>query len=707
MIRSKVKTMQGDEPITAYTADETILTSVKFEPWNNNRRVYYYAADYAVLDTETSHDSITRGWVYQWAVKWQGQYIYGRKPSELVKLLKQFIEFYNLGGNRRLIFYIHNASYDMQYLKRYFMSLGNMHVMATDAHTFLIVDIEGIRFLCSYKLSNMSLDLFSKSYAEKYVKASGEIDYTLVRYQDEHLTPEDWYYMFSDVASQYDAIHEYLKINGYDRAYKAPYTSTGFVRSNCRSASAHSLNWHKKFLTSALTLEQYQLCRQAFMGGITICSWQYEGDTVRVGRNGVQKIGHKDFVSSYPARQMLDYFPIGKGFWWGEVKDEKEFDTLLDTYCCVFLLYLEKVRIKEGITAPYIPSSKCISLINPLKINGKVIYADSLIIAVTEIDYKWIKRQYKAEGQKPLNMLCFNRGKAPVWLRNEVMQYFVKKCTTAKNTKDYSLVKALLNSIYGMSATQICRDNWRFGKEGEKVNGVDVTGMIIKDGADSQNQIDRFYGSRNNFMPYQIGVYTTAHARNALMTMIETIGYDNFLYCDTDSAFYISTPEIEARLDKMNEGIIKRAKAAGAYYENKFLGAAEDEPDIRAFRGLHAKCYAMEEYNKRKGDYELKVTIAGIPKVSTKWIDGKPVTKTNAEELKHIDRLQDGFVFKHCGGTRTAYIEDDPHTEVINGHPTELSSAAIIDNIEKEISNTMWTNGADYSIMHINAETIL
>lgn len=692
MIKSKVKTKEGEEPITAYSVNEVLLPSVKFEKWTQGKITREYAIDFAVLDTETSHSDLETGWIYQWAVKWAGIYIYGRKPTELIELLQKIRKKYDLDDKRRIIFYIHNASYDLQYLKEYLLQYDDrMKVMATDAHTFLITDVCGFRILCSYKLSNMGLDMFSKTYADRYVKAVGEIDYTVVRYQDSILNEDDWFYMFSDVASQYDALQGYLKINGYDRAYKAPYTSTGFVRANCRKASTKSLNWHRKFKVSALNLEQYQLCRQAFMGGITICSWLWEGETIRVGHNGVRKIGHKDFTSSYPARQMLDYFPVGRPFWFGEISDNDIFESVLNNYCCIFLLHLEGVHIKEGITAPYIPSSKCISLINPLKINGKVIYADSLTIAVTEIDYKWIKRQYTAESKAVTNMLCFNRGAAPDWLKAEVMKYFTMKCTTDKKTTLYDWVKALLNSIYGMSATSICRDTWDF-----------TEGIITKGKADFNKQLNHFYNSRNSFMPYQIGVYTTAHARNALMEMIECVGYDKFLYCDTDSVFYISTEENEKALAAMNEEIKTRAAAAGAYYGNKILGLATDEPELTAFRGLHAKCYAVEE--KEKG---LKVTIAGIPKRSIKWIDGKPVEKTNAEELGSIDNLKDGFTFKHCGGTRTVYIEDKAHIEIINGHETELASAAIIENIEKTISETMWVRGADYSMMHIDCQESL
>ena len=101
------------------------------------------------------------------------------------------------------------------------------------------------------------------------------------------------------------------------------------------------------------------------------------------------------------------------------------------------------------------------------------------------------------------------------------------------------------------------------------------------------------------------------------------------------------------------------------------------------------------------------MTIAGIPKRATKWQDGRPVTRTNAEELGSIDNLDDGFVFRHCGGNRVLYLEDEPRIEDVNGHPTECASAAIISPIEKEISETMWTIGRDYSILETQSYQVI
>lgn len=683
MIESHVKTKEGREPITAYEYNEAPLPMLTFKDLQRNHKMVKYATDFAVLDTETSHTDLITGWVYQWAFKLKKTYIYGRKPEEFIELLIRMAERYQLSTDKRLIIYLHNASYDLQYLKHYLKGYDPAaQFLAIDAHSILICDVLGFRILCSYKLTNLSLAALSENYASNYVKAVGEIDYSIVRYQDSNLTDQDWFYMFSDVAAQYDGICGYLKAMGYKYAFQAPFTSTGFVRTACRKAALKDKKWRDKFTTSALDLEQYNLCRWAFMGGVCIASFMYSGKTVR-GRN----LRHKDFTSSYPARQMLDYFPEGAPSWYGDVDDRDELEELLNTYCCIFVLTLKEVHIKTGVTAPCIPSSKCVGLREPVRLNGKIVYAKELSIAVTELDFKWIRKQYTADEMKVSKMLIFKRGTVPDWLRSEVFEYFKNKCTLKdSNELLYNKSKAFLNAIYGMTATQILRPEYEMTDDGD----FHIKEYENKEESD-ESRLKKYYRSYNSFMPYQYACYTTAWARDALFTMIESVGYDKFLYCDTDSVFYIETKKNAERMKEYADYCRNRAISAGAYVDDKYLGEPTDEPKLRAFRALHAKCYAMEEYNKKTRKYELKVVIAGIPKKSIKWIDGEPVEKTNSEELGSIDNLKDGFKFTHNGGTRCVYNEDLPHKEVINGHEISLASSAVIDNIDKEISDTMWS----------------
>ncbi len=707
MLDSYVKTKQGKQAIKAYTIDEMTLPVLAFKDLQRNHKITKYATKHICLDTETSHTDNITSWVYQWAAKLGGLYVYGRKPSEIIEFMRRVAEHYKLGDMKKIVLYIHNVSYDLQYLKLFLRQYDpTAQFLAIDAHSIIQCDVLGFKILCSYKLTNMSLNALSENYADTYIKAVGEVDYSLIRYQDSELTPSDWFYMFSDVASQDDGVKGYLKMQGYKYAYQAPITSTGFVRANCRKAAKNADGWREEFTNSRLSLEQYNLCRQCFMGGVCVASFKYTSETIR-GDN----LRHKDFCSSYPARLMLDYFPVGKPNWYGEIESEEELDDVCAEYCCVFVLTLDNVHIKKGVTAPCIPSSKCIHKENELKLNGKIVYADTLTIVVCEIDYKWIKKQYDFDAPAVDKMLVFERGEMPEWLKTEVYDYFKNKCSL-KGINDllYAKSKNMLNGIYGMIATAIIRlcyemnDEWSLEKKEQTID-------------DLQNALNKYYRSYNNFMVYQAAIWCTAHARDALYTMITKTGdndgtdddltdvYKNFLYCDTDSVFYIETPENKKRMDEYAAYCKQRAIDGGAYYGDKYLGEPTDEPPLRAFRAIHSKCYAMEEYNKKTRRFELNVVIAGIPKAATKWVRGDnfvmPYTITNAQELGQIDNLKDGFTFSHCGGTRCVYMERPIQTIDINGHITEIASSAVIENIEKEIGDTMYTSGKDYTPLNI------
>lgn len=692
MIDSYVKTKNGRQAIKAYTPDEMKLPILTFKEQQKNHKITKYATKYICLDTETSHTDNTTAWVYQWAAKLSSLYVYGRKPSEIIDFMRIVAEHYQLSTDKKIILYIHNASYDIQYIKLFLRQYDpTAEFLAIDSHSIIQCDVLGFKIICSYKLTNMSLAALSENYAETYIKAVGEIDYNITRYQDDELTAEDWFYMFSDVASQDDGINGYLKMQGYRYAFNAPITSTGFVRANCRKAARNDETWHDEFMKCRLDLEQYNLCRQGFMGGVCIASFKYSNKTIRS-----DKLRHKDFTSSYPARQCLDYFPVGVPMWYGRIDSVAELEKLCDKYCCVFVLTLDDVHIKKGVTAPCIPSSKCIHKEDYLKLNGKIVEASTLTMVVTELDYKWIKRQYDYNEAIGVDkMLIFERGPMPKWLIKEVFEYFKNKCTLKEiNELLYVKSKNMLNGIYGMTATAIIREIFKMNADYELEKRA-------QSDDEKQTALNKYYRSYNNFMPYQYALWTTAHARDALFTMIECVGYDNFLYCDTDSVFYIETPENALRMEEYRQKCIDKAIRGGAYVGDKYLGEPTDEPTLRAFRAIHAKCYAMEEYNKKTGKFELNVVIAGIPKKATKWKNGKPVIKTNAEELGDIDNLKDGFTFKHCGGTRCVYNERPITTMNINGHMTELASSAVIENIEKEISDTMYTKGADYTPLHI------
>ena len=178
------------------------------------------------------------GWVYQWAFRFAGRDWIGRRPQELVNDLMDAVapSLNAAGGACKAIVYVHNLSYDIQYLKGWlFETFGteDYSILAVGPHKFITFCIGPLEFRCSWKLSNKSLAKWGKDLGIKMRKKSGLIDYNKVRYQDDELTFDDWLYMLYDVWALEECVKKQMSIYSDDLNH-IPLTSTGYVRRDAR-----------------------------------------------------------------------------------------------------------------------------------------------------------------------------------------------------------------------------------------------------------------------------------------------------------------------------------------------------------------------------------------------------------------------------------------------------------------------------------------
>ena len=104
---------------------DKVLMYDKFEPTKSifvkkSKRVHY-SKDYICLDTETSWNHNLDnpcGWVYQWCFYYQDYYIIGRTIEQFVECLKKIVDLYT-NELQTTICFVHNLSYDIQYLKNH------------------------------------------------------------------------------------------------------------------------------------------------------------------------------------------------------------------------------------------------------------------------------------------------------------------------------------------------------------------------------------------------------------------------------------------------------------------------------------------------------------------------------------------------------------------------------------------------------------
>ena len=267
--------------------------------------------DFISFDTETSHNHNKEnpiGWIYQWCFKYGNELIYGRKPSEFVECCKKIIKVNSLDERNKIIIYVHNLSYDYEYIKEFLreeFGYENEKMLAIDKHKLITYEIGGLLFKCSFRLVNKSLDAWSKEIGTKNHKKVGLVDYDVIRYQDTELTKDDWEYMFYDIIVLDEALRLQMKVHN-DTLKTIPYTSTGYVRRDAKKEFCKVKDNRKNFKKQALSLETYRMCRSEFAGGITHGNRFFIGETVK----GVIK--HRDFASHYPTQQVCNYAPCTK-----------------------------------------------------------------------------------------------------------------------------------------------------------------------------------------------------------------------------------------------------------------------------------------------------------------------------------------------------------------------------------------------------------
>ena len=579
-------------------------------------------------------------YMYHWQACIGESVIFGRTWNEFLTFLQNLRERLELSSKKMLVFYVHNLSYEFQFLKDI---IPVDSVMAIERNRILKFTSNGFEFRCSYKLSNMSLAKFCEN-TENVIhgKIEGGLDYNIIRTPDTPLTELEKEYCYCDVKGLSECIAEYLKT---DTIVSIPLTSTGFVRRECRSAVQENVSNIRRFRREKLTPRQYILCREAFRGGDTHANAIYVGDIL-------ENIRSFDKASSYPWQLMSKKYP-GK-FIKGSA--EKIDQYLKKDFACLMVVSIKDAVYKSYEGMPYIPYAKIRmprggEYVND---NGRILFADYLEMVMTEIDYKIILEDYSFSEIKILEIHVSKKEYIPIELRECIMEYFRKKCCLKGiDGKEYEYMKSKnkLNAIYGMMVTDIIREVWEMNLE-------DGEWTVSK--PDTADALNSYYKNRNSFLSYQWGVWVTAYARMELKECQKITGSDT-VYVDTDSVKF--TGDYSQEFAEYNKRIIAEAENLefppiidhdGKRY---IMGVMEDEGEYMEFRTWGAKKYAWKKFNKRENKTVYRTVVAGLG------------VKEGSDYIKKhgIESFRLNTTFFPSGRNTMVYISKALHEKNVNG----------------------------------------
>ena len=607
----------------------------------------------------TEREPLTHSFMYHWQFQLGPDYtITGRTWEEYTVLLSILTDISigiakkNKSKNRPyFVTYVHNLAFEFMYLQGVY-KFENDDCFFRDTWKPIYARHMCIEYRCSYLQSNMKLEKFAEQMGCKTQKLDGRLfDYDKLRWPWTPLTEYEQQYCINDVISLEEAIRLRLQREG-DTLRTIPLTSTGYPRRDCKNA-IKSIRYSIECMLP--DHDTYNLLRRCFRGGNTHANRFYVNQIV----NGSG--GHLDITSSYPTQQLTKRFPMGP------FRRMPEADNTLTKVCemlkvgnAIIADYTFKgLRLKDDREAfPYLTRAQG-HCYNEYCDNGRIMSADLVTVALTEIDLGIVLEQYHFDSVSIANAMTAIKAPLPPDYREVILKYFEGKTRlkgVAGMEYEYTKLKNLLNSIYGMSAQQAIHALIYYSDGDCKLCEPD------DDSAETELKRAAF--------PYQWGVYTTAYARLQLHEGLKAIpkdpvtGITNALYIDTDSIFYKGT----ADFTKINTELEKQAKRNKATSKDKngktqYMGVWTAEEDWKEFISHGAKRYAWTD-----NDDKLHVTVSGVSQADHNYydVDGNEIKEKRikycVEELaaadparRPIDNFREGMVWSAAGGTMAIY----------------------------------------------------
>ena len=598
--------------------------------------------------------------VYIWMIGINDTVLYGRELDELPEAL----ELLRSHATGKPTVYIHNASYDFQFLRNV---LHITDVFARTVRKPMKFEANDIEFRCSYMLTRLSLDSWAKSHKLKFKKQKGLLDYDVLRSPLTPLTDDQLKYCEFDILVMYEGLKKYL--SKYEEVEKIPLTQTGEVRKVVRELFKGNNGYLFKITgLQPKTANEYKRLKAVFAGGET------HGNRFNVGKIH-EKCGSFDKTSDYPYQMLAEKYPMSK--FTATTKDLRFMQP--DKFAYMIELTYHNIKVKTPST--YISKSHCICVRNGKFDNGRIVSADMIAICITEQDYQTISEMYDYDPvdyeRDVIAVFRSRKQYLPKQLILYILQLYRNKTMLKGIDEKYDLYcksKEYINAMFGMCCTDIClpdvfyHDNtWNpedYVMEMHKAEDGHIKSReeLLQETLDELQE--KFY---KNFLAYQWGVWITAYARRELMRAINHCGMDE-IYHDTDSVKCINYEKYLEYFSKEDEIMDEKLKKMCGFYDIDFeltrpkrdngegerapLGHWEWEGIYDRFVTLGAKKYAYENLREPDGSVKEKnrgihVTVSGVPK------------EQGSKLLKKLEDFKKGFVFdrESCGRKLLTYLD--------------------------------------------------
>lgn len=552
--------------------------------------------------------------------------LWGKKPSELMKCIKLIKE--KLRSDEVFMF-VHNLSYDWTFLRKFFFSSFGWPANQLNTKPLYPITIRfesGLVLRDSLCLAQRSLEKWANDLDVDHKKAVGKWDYEKIRHFDSwDPTPNELEYALNDVLAGVECIAKTMRL--LKKTIRSlPVTATGIPRTESREIGKKNRAHANAVKLLPDSYEDQLKFEYAFHGGYTHPNRFVKSDTYPNDIPTEHWLPTcEDYASSYPFQCLAKKLPDSK---FTLLNDPKIDASYILNSCSeyAYLIHIKAFNAKlknPRFPMPVLQLAKCISSVNVILDNGRIVEADFFDMWITDPDFELIYDQYTFDNIIFDEVWVAHKDYLPRWFRDNIWKYFYDK-TMLKHADpvNYMISKAKLNAAsFGMCAQRPVKVNI--------VEDYQSGQFKPMEDFDWEAEYRKHLKNFNTFLPYSWGVWITAEAQKDLFALGACVPEDDiWLYSDTDSVY--ATGFDEKKLKALNASrrqmMIDQGYQPIIYRDKEYLpGQAEYDGTYMQFKAVHSKCYCARPLVAQgegfiMGDH-LKITVAGVPKAGWKALD--------------------------------------------------------------------------------------
>lgn len=579
------------------------------------------ASEYLNLNEEDREKALPCACMYIWQFSINETVYYGRTWEEF----KSFLDRIESNCDLKKYIFVHNLSFEFQFFASQFKIKSVMSRKSRKVMSAKLLDYN-IEFRCTYYMSNVSLAYLPKLFNLNVQKMVGDLDYTKLRTPATKMTETELGYCEHDCL----VVYEYIKMElvKYKSVNRIPMTSTGKVRKELQSLVMKDYEY-RRITRGSINIKPsvYNMLVDAFAGGYTHANYMYTDEVI-------PNVDSYDETSAYPYVMVTSKFPMS------EFKEchIKSVDDMLTNYA--YLLKVTFHNLKCKYYNNFISASKCENIVGAFFDNGRIVSAKELTITLTDIDFRFFLDVYDIKSYEINESYYAIYKYLPKKFINFILEKYVNK-TKFKNVKgkelDYVKEKNKFNSLYGMTVTNMIRD---------EVNFDNITGWSESELTDSLIFDKLLEEKERAFLSFSWGVWVTAYARdNLLRRMIQLDPY--VVYSDTDSLKCAQGYDRKV-FDEYNQSVIKKIQKVSSTLNIPFENyAPEDSKGVKHLLGIFecetgaGRKYTYDRFITQGAkkycveiDGQIEITVSGVPKSGNKC-------------LKRIEDFRDDLVFDY------------------------------------------------------------